>query len=474
MGTPAAPRERTVLFTACQAALLTRGRLVQGRAETPIEGFSIDTRTLRAGDAFVALPGQKVDGHGYLGQAAAKGAIAALVTRAVPEAPAGLALIQVEDPVAALQALATDHRGRFELPMLAVTGSNGKTSTRAALEAVLSTGLEICATRGNLNNHLGLPLSLFELREPHRMGVFEVGMNHLGEIALLCRILKPSMGVITNVGPAHLEGLGSLENVARAKGELMEALPPSGELFVNGTCPLSLGIASRFRGTSLTVAPDDPAAFARCESLRVGFHRLSGTVVVPSLDLRVPFDAPLSGRHMVFPLLFATAVAARAGLDAATIERGLARFRPEHGRMEVRQQEGIWVIDDCYNANPASMEAALDFLLSVPVAGRRFAVLGDMLELGPYSGDYHRRMLERCRDASGLEAAFLFGGEFQKATPDGNSGNRVRVLARKEAIAGELAERLVPGDALLVKGSRGVALETVLQALFPVWATGDK
>jgi UDP-N-acetylmuramoyl-tripeptide--D-alanyl-D-alanine ligase len=182
--------------------------------------------------------------------------------------------------------------------------------------------------------------------------------------------------------------------------------------------------------------------------------------------MSLPFDAPLSGRHMVFPLLFAAAVGARLGLDAAALTRGLARFRPEHGRMEVRQKRGIWVIDDCYNANPASMEAALDFLLQVPLPGRRFAVLGDMLELGRYSGHYHRKVLARCEDAAGLEAVFVFGDEFAQAVDGPGPQGRVHLSRTKEEIATALAERLRPGDALLVKGSRGVALETVLEKLF--------
>jgi UDP-N-acetylmuramoyl-tripeptide--D-alanyl-D-alanine ligase len=459
-------REPAVLFTAGQAASLTGGELLQGDPATPLQGFSIDTRSLQPGDAFVAMPGQQVDGHTFLAQAAAKGAVAALVTRRVDEAPAGLALLRVADPVEALQRLASDYRRRFDIPILAVTGSNGKTTTRAAITAVLAEGMEVCSTRGNLNNHLGLPLSLFELRPRHRAGVFEVGMNHLGEIALLCRLLEPSLGVITNVGPAHLEGLGSLENVARAKGELMEALPAEGTLFVNGGCALSRGIAERFAGRVRTIALEDATAFARGRELKVGFNRLSGFIELPSLEMTLPFDAALSGRHMAFPLLFAAAVAAELGLGPEVIERGLARFKPEHGRMEVRQERGVWVIDDCYNANPASMEAALDFLLSVPVEGRRFAVLGDMLELGSYSDGYHRAALERCGAASGLEGAYVFGAEFLAAAGGPGSHGRVLAARTKEEIATLLAERLEPGDALLVKGSRGVALETILAKLF--------
>ena len=462
----APPREPAVLFTAAEAASLTGAQLLQGEPGTPLQGFSIDTRTLQAGDAFVAMPGQKVDGHTFLGQAAGKGAVAALVTRAVEGAPAGMALLRVEDPVAALQTLAADYRRRFDIPILAVTGSNGKTTTRAAITSVLSEGMEVCSTRGNLNNHIGLPLSLFELRPRHRAGVFEVGMNHLGEIALLCRILQPGLGVITNVGPAHLEGLGSLENVARAKGELMEALPPEGMLFINGGCELSKGLAARYAGRVRTVALDDATAFARCGALNVGFNRLSGSIELPSREMKLPFDAALCGRHMALPLLFASAVAAELGLDATVIERGLARFKPEHGRMEVRQERGVWVIDDCYNANPASMEAALDFLLSVPVEGRRFAVLGDMLELGSYSGGYHRAMLERCAGAAGLEGAYFFGAEFLAAASGPGLRGRAIVSSTKEEIAKALSERLATGDAVLVKGSRGVALETILAKLF--------
>ncbi|MBI3889966.1 MAG: UDP-N-acetylmuramoyl-tripeptide--D-alanyl-D-alanine ligase [Candidatus Wallbacteria bacterium] len=456
-----------VLFRACQAAEATGGRLLSGDPETPILGFSIDSRTVSAGDCFVALPGQNVDGHDFVAKAAARGARSALVTHALADPPVGLAPILVGDAVKALQALASLHRARFSIPLIAVTGSNGKTSTRAAIAAALGASFPVCATRGNLNNHIGLPLSLFALRPSHRAGVFEVGMNHLGEIAELCRILRPGIGVITNVAPAHLEGVGSLENVARAKGELMEALPPDGELFVNGDCALSLGIAARFAGATRLVSLGSSQAFAHAAGVQVELTRLSGRIAISGLAEQIPFSAALSGRHMAYPLLFAVAVGARLGLDAASLRRGIESFHPEHGRMEVRDSRGVWIIDDCYNANPASMEAALDFLLDLRLSGRRWAVLGDMRELGDRSAEFHREVLHRCRIAAALEGAHFYGNEFLAAAGGAGRDGKISIHSAKDPIVRELRERLEPGDVVLFKGSRGVALETMLEGLFP-------
>ncbi|MBI4866818.1 MAG: UDP-N-acetylmuramoyl-tripeptide--D-alanyl-D-alanine ligase [Candidatus Wallbacteria bacterium] len=462
---PVPSAEPMTLFEAGEAAAAAGGSIVAGDPRTQILGFSIDSRTVEPGDCFVAMPGQKVDGHDFVERAASLGATAAMVTRPLASPPAGLAILQVADPVNALQTLASLHRARFDVPFVAVTGSNGKTSTRAAIAATLGASFPVCSTRGNLNNHIGLPLSLFRMRRFHRAGVFEVGMNHLGEIAELCRILRPGMGVITNVAPAHLEGLGSIENVARAKGELMEALPASGELFVNADCELSRGIAARFAGAVRPISLDASGAFARAARLQIEFASLSGQIRVEGSE--IPFTSPVSGRHMAYPLLFAAAVAARLGLGAEAIGRGLAQFRPEHGRMEVHRSGEVWIIDDCYNANPASMEAALDFLLSAPVEGKRWAVLGDMLELGGHSAHYHRQVLARCEGAAGLEAAFCFGKEFLDAAGGPTRGGRVELHASKSAIADTLRARIGPGDAVLFKGSRGVALETILRELFP-------
>ncbi len=460
---------RPPLFQNSDIARISRGEILSGDPSAAVSGFAIDTRKVLPGDAFVAFEGERTDGHRFLPQASQAGAVTALVTRRDTPATTGLCLIAVEDAVLALQELATAHRNRFQIPLVGVTGSNGKTTTRSALETVLSAGLRVCASRGNFNNHIGLPLSLFALDETHQAGVFELGMSHLGEIAVLTRILRPEIGVITNVAPAHLEGLGTLDNVIRAKGELAEALPEEGRLFLNRDCPNSTSLASMTRAQSSGVRLRKNGADAWVSDLQVELARLSGTIHVRHVRepaMEIPFDLPLSGRHMAYPLIFAAAVAAHLGLDEQTIRGGIAAFRPAQGRMDIGNRGGVQVIDDCYNANPASTDAALDHLEEAPVSGKRYAVLGDMLELGEESGHYHRKVAARCLKSTRLEQVYLFGEEFRAALAGDEPTGRVQRIDDKDRISSLLAERLQKGDCLLVKGSRGVALETVLEKLF--------
>lgn len=449
------------LFSAAEVAAATGGRVVAGDPAAFFSDVQVDSRVVEAGGLFFALPGERTDGHRFVPQALARGAGA--VVREAPDAvPPAAVLIRVADPAQALLDLAAFHRRRFAVRVVGITGSVGKTGTKEFTAAVLAVRHPTLKSEGNYNTGIGLPLTVFRLEERHRVAVLEMGMRGRGEIAALARAARPEVGVITVIGEAHLERLGSVEAIARAKGELLEALPRDGLAVLNADDPRSRALAAGcpcpvvffgLREGEVTAQDVQPRGAAGTDFiLRVGGEETAAHLGLP-------------GRHQVLNALAAAAVARRFGLTLEETARGLAAatLAPGRGRPEVLG--GIILVDDTYNASPTSMEAALHALSELDVS-RRLAVLGPMRELGSYSAAGHRRVGEAAAQA-GVDLLLLAGAEAaaigEGARGAGLPADRIVALADREAAGDFLLERLRPGDGVLVKASRSEGLERVAQ-----------
>ena len=425
-----------------------------------ITGATLDTRALRAGMLFVPLPGSRVDGHAYLDEAFARGAGAALCARAVHPQVAHLPLgplVLVDDVTAALQRLASKLRELWGGWVLGVTGSAGKTTTKELVSAVLATDGAVLRTEGNLNNHWGVPLTLMGLLPEHRRAVVEMGMNHAGEIAALAAIAEPNAAIITNAGSAHLENLGSLDAIAREKASLAWALKPGDPAFV---CADSPRLMTAMQGCPAHVVTYGVGAGAEVRPTSVEDLGDQGTrFTVPGFR---PVHLRLIGLHQVANAVGALAVARELRLDPEAVVGALEAHRPLKGRMEVKHAAGATLLVDYYNANPDSMRAALATLASWPRAKRRIAVLGDMRELGGTAAALHREVGEAVRDAElwvvGQHADDYAAGAARTGVP-------VERFPDKPALAAALRGQLAPGTIVLLKASRGAALEDVLAGL---------
>ncbi len=419
----------------------------------------IDSRRVGAGDLFCALPGTRTDGHEFVAQAAAAGAAAALVNRAVNTA---LAQIVVADVAQGLVQAARAWRGAFRGPLIGVAGSNGKTTTKEMLSAILAQRGPCLATLGNLNNQLGVPLTLMRLTPQHTSAVIEMGANRAGDVEELACIAAPGIGLITNAGAEHLEGFGSLEGVARAEGEMVAALKSEGAAIINADDPYAalwrgmtrarvvsfgLGSEAEVRATDLRLTADECGFVTRFT-----LHAPIGSV---------PIELALAGRHNVYNALAAAAAAVVAGASLAQVAAGLASMRAVGGRLQFRvAQSGAWLIDDSYNANPSSVSAALQVLAEL--AGRRWLVLGDMAELGEHAEASHREIGEQAR-AAGIERLYTFGPLAALAAESFGAG--AERYSDINQLSAALKSTLPPEVRLLIKGSRVNRLERLVAAL---------
>ncbi len=431
-------------------------------------GVSTDTRTLSPGALFVALRGDRFDAHDFLAEAAARGAAAALVAEARAGDPCSLPRLAVPDPLAALGAVAHLHRLRFAIPVVGVTGSNGKTTTREMIAAILATRGPILKTEGNLNNEVGVPLTLFGLDEGHQAAVIELGMSHPGEIARLAAIALPQVGIVTLAAPAHLEGLGTVDAVADAKAELYRGLPEGGIAIANADDArmLKRAQASGRRMITFSAAKGRRGDVVVLEVVSQGEDGLRFVLGIGNREVAVHIPG-LVGGHNAANAAAAAAAAIALGCTDREIVRGLAAVRPVGRRLRLETlPSGLRLVDDCYNANPASMSAALRTVTALAApGGRALAVLGDMLELGAFEAEAHRALGEEAAKA-GLAALAAFGPRSRGTAEAARSGGL-------EAFHTEELEPLVawtkaavrPGDVLLVKGSRGMKLERLVEAL---------
>jgi UDP-N-acetylmuramoyl-tripeptide--D-alanyl-D-alanine ligase len=447
-----------------ELAGLTGGRLL-ARSGRPIRGAAVDSRLVTPGQLFVALPGERTDGHEFIADAVARGAAALIVTRPLADrADIGdVTVVRVVDPVAALGAVAAGWRRRFELLVVGVTGSIGKTSTKEAIAAVLGSRFVTLRNEGNQNNEIGLPLSLLRLGPEHQAAVLEMGMYVAGEIAELARIARPSVGVVTAVQPVHLARIGSLRAIEAAKGELLEALPRDGMAILNADDPIVRRMASRSVSRSITYGfgPDADIGAEAVESAGLAGMRFVLRTDVGHLAVTIP----TLGRLSVNNALAGAAVGRAAGLSLDEIAAALRAGWSAPHRVQVVRIGAVTVVDDTYNASPRSVVAALDLLAGLP--GRRAAVLGEMLELGEASADGHRVVGEAAARAAdwlvvvGQAAAGIAHG----AVAAGMDPARVSIVPDVDAALEFLPPRLRDGDVVLVKASRGIGLERLVEGL---------
>lgn len=451
-------------MTADDLQRLTGGRLL-ARSDRPIRGAAVDSRLVTAGNLFVALPGERTDGHAHLGEAVERGAAALLVTRPSvdPASLGGVTVVRVVDATSALGAVAAGWRTRFRPLVVGITGSIAKTSAKEAVAAVLATSFRTLKSEGNQNNEIGLPLTVLRLGPEHGAAVLEMGMYIGGEIADLAAIARPSIGVVTAVQAVHLSRIGTLEAVERAKGELIEALPSRGVAILNADDPIVT------RMDRLTSARAVRYGFAEDADVRA-----DGLVSAGLDGMRFRLRTPAGTREMAIPTLgwlsvhnatAAAAVGLAAGIDLDAIADGLAAGWAAPHRTEVVRLRGATVIDDSYNASPGSVQAALDLLAGVP--GRHVAVLGEMLELG----DGHETGHLDVGEAAGRVADLLIvvgrgaQGIVEGAVAAGLDPDRVHLVADDEAALEVLRPRLRDGDVVLVKASRGIGLDRLVDAL---------
>jgi len=430
-----------------------------------VRGVSTDSRAIAAGSLFVALSGDRFDGHAFVEAAAARGAAAALVSREVPSA---IPLVVVDDTLTALQDLATFHLARVPARRLALTGSNGKTSTKELARAALAGGLgddRVSATRGNLNNHIGVPLTAFDVDVRHAAVVFEMGMNHLGEIARLAEIVHPSVGLVTNIGSAHAANVGGIEGVARAKGELFDALGDAGTAIVNVDDARCVAAARGHTGPRLTFALDAPADV---RARVVGASQEGLALEIAHAGVTREGRIPLVGRHHARNAAGAVAMALAAGVSLDDAVRGLARAKESGGRLVWKTRgDGAVVLDDTYNANPDSLRAALTTLRELAEERRTVACIGDMLELDEPERSHDE--IGRFVASLGLDRLFTAGPLARRvhdaAVAHGMAASAC-VHAADSAALGVVARGVVgERDIVLVKGSRGARMERVVTAL---------
>ncbi|MGZ6339122.1 MAG: UDP-N-acetylmuramoyl-tripeptide--D-alanyl-D-alanine ligase [Candidatus Limnocylindrales bacterium] len=448
---------------------LTGGRLVL-RSDRPVRGGAVDSRAVEPGNLFVALPGGRTDGHRFLAAAAAAGATALLVTSEPAQdelaALGDVSVVLVSDGLAALHAVAGGWRGRFDPLVTGVTGSVAKTSTKEAVAAVLARRFVTLKNEGNQNNEIGLPLTLLRLGPEHQAAVLEMGMYVGGEIADLARLARPRIGVVTAVREVHLSRIGSLDAIEQAKGELIEALPAQGVAVLNADDPRVRRMAARTAARSLTYGFAGGADVGATDVVPAGPDGMRFTLLAGGE--RRPLSTPALGRHAVHNGLAAAAVGLAAGLDLDDVAAGLATGWQAPHRGELIRAGGFTILDDCYNASPSSMLAALELLGSLP--GRRVAVLGEMLELGDAAQRGHREVGEVAGRVADLLVVIGPGaaGIADGARAAGlRPGRIVRVADREEALAALRggSARARPGDVILVKASRGAALEVLVEAL---------
>ncbi len=450
----------------------TGGRLLQGEERAFFQGISTDSRMVGEGELFIALKGPRFDGHHFALKALEKKAGGVVIE----EDKTGdirwngyrpKTVIVVKDTLRALGDLARERRRRYRIPVVALTGSNGKTTTKEMISACLETTFPILKTRENLNNLIGLPLTLLNLTEKERVVILEMGMNVPGEIRRLTEIAEPDVGLITNIQIVHLEGVGSLERVREEKGELFRRMRRDGTILVNQNDPHVIDLASEFSGQKITFGVEKSADVMAKEIRLRGAEGTSFKLILEGEEIEV--NLPLLGRHFVPNALSAIAVASLFGIEVKKAKEALERFRPFPMRMEIIHLEGgKTLINDAYNANPRSMELALETLAEIKGKGRAIAVLGDMLELGDFTEEAHRQIGEKVEELS-IDLLLTMGEKaplvVESAVRHGFEPKRTRVMESHSEAISILKEVAQEGDWILIKGSRRMAMEKIVEGL---------
>lgn len=429
------------------------------------EGVSIDSRTLEPGQVFFAIKGDNFDGHRFVAEAIERGAVAAVVSRRESgDLEAAGPCLAVSDTLAALQKFAGYHRNRFDIPVLAITGSTGKTSSKDLMAAVLASKYRVMKTQGNLNNEIGCPLSLLQLDADVDIAVVEMGANHRGEIRGLCALARPSEATITLIAASHLEGFGSIEGVAAAKGEIVESLPADGVFYVNADDARCLRVADSFSGQKVFYGTKGGSLHTSLDVCMEQFDLVDAGEVLVRIDPVGELRLPLHSEAHVSNVLPAIAAGLQHGVS--DFQDPLREACKKLSRLQILSVRGVEILDDTYNANPVSVKASLDALKNRPGTASRIVALGDMLELGEDAGRYHREIGEW---AGKCGATHLYvRGEYASDTIEAALKAGVpeaRCIDRHEDIAEAIFEVARPGDAVLVKGSRGMTMEKVVDLL---------
>lgn len=437
--------------------------LPQMQAQATLADVCTDTRKIQPGSLFVCLRGERFDGHSFASQAAQLGAVALLVDHPVD---ADVPQLVVTDTGKALLQLAGWYRRRFQLPVVGLTGSVGKTTTKEFIALVLGAKYNTLKTQGNLNNEIGVPQMLFRLEDSHTAAVIEMGMNHFGEISRLTRAVAPTVGLITNIGVSHIENLGSRAGILQAKLEILEGMAPDAPLIVNIDNDMLRTVKLGDRPL-LTFAIDDQSAdFTATDIAEQGS---TTTFTVHHSTFTQPVTIPTVGIHNVYNALAAMAVGYVTGVDPVAAVSALANYVPAGMRQNLVQVGGVQVIEDCYNASPDSMRAALQTLGKLPVH-HRYAVLGAMLELGDYAKEAHTQVGKMAAE-NGIDGVLGYGADaayIVEAAKQAGLEN-ARLFDTKEALAQSLAQQVQPGDGVLFKGSRGMHLEDVMHTVYERW-----
>jgi UDP-N-acetylmuramoyl-tripeptide--D-alanyl-D-alanine ligase len=444
-----------------QIAQFAGAKLESGDRDISVDKISTDSRTVKRGELFVALRGENFDGHQFVGVAAHAGAAGAIVD---PDwkgkVPENFALLRVADTLRAYQDLAANYRKSLQINVLAITGSNGKTSTKDFAAAVLGRRFRVTKTEGNFNNHVGLPRTILEATSQDQVAVWEIGMNHPGEVAALAQIAAPDAAIITNIGIAHIEFMGSRDAIAKEKGALADAIGPSGWVILNADDPFSADMASRTRArvilagtTGGTVCAGEISQSANGSDFTIseGAHRCRAQLPVPGL-------------HMIQNALLAVAAGRTFGLSLEECAAGLAAAPLSKARLQIKQIHGVQFIDDSYNANPDSVKAALRTLVELDADGKRIAVLGEMRELGVESERGHREVGEEAATL-GIDQLIAIGEMGEMITRAAQKAGLKKCAAvGSTSEAAEALDRIAtPGDLVLVKGSRSARTERVLE-----------
>lgn len=457
-------------WTVSDVLQATGGRLVYGDEATRFQGISIDSRTTKAGDLFVAIAGQKHDGHNFLQEVFDRGALGVLVAEDYISKQSSVPgqeelRMAVPDTLTALGDLAAFGRRQSNVSVVAITGTNGKTTTKEMTAAVLSQAFNVLKTPGNFNNLIGLPLTLFGLSDSHEWAVLELAMNRPGEIRRLSEIADPDLGLITNIEPGHLEGVKDIDGVMEAKGELLEGLGEDGTAVLNIDDQRVCKLAERFGGRVVSFGINSSAEVS---GTPVSQTRTGSSFDLSWYDESVRVCLKILGKGAIYNALAAAAVGYRVGLSIDEVKKGLESAVSLQGRMEISTLPGsIYMINDTYNANPGSVAVAIETLSSLKGSGRGIFVIGDMMELGQHAQSAHKKIgiLAARAGVVGLYATGEFAGTVAEGAAGAGMDHRKIFVGTKEEIVEALKERLGPGDWVLVKGSRLMAMEKVVEGL---------
>lgn len=442
----------------------TGGKLLSGDSSITVAEISTNSRKISNDCLFLALKGERFDGNDFIADAFENGAVAVLTDRDPGNIP-GKSLVKVGDTLKALHDIASYIRDRFAIPFIGITGSVGKTSTKEMIACALGAKYNVLKNEGNYNNEIGVPLTIFRLEPGHEAAVIEMGMSGFGEIRALTRIVRPQVGIITNIGMSHIEKLGSRQDILRAKLELLEGLQPDGLLILNGDDVLLSGVKGLLDVRTVSYGLEESADYQAYNIRSRGEKGIDFNIVLDGKEHTVHVPAP--GVHNVYNALAALAAGRELHIPAETLIGGIAGYSPGNMRLNIIKSSGLTIINDAYNASPQSVKTAIDVLNEIE-ANRRIAVLGDMLELGSWSTDAHKETGEYAAGSStdliitvGEAAAHIADGAIEAGFP--RSG--IAVLANNDEAVRYLRNIIRQGDAILVKGSRGMMMEEIVDSL---------